>query len=295
VTPIRGLLARRAQPLPRRLERALLAGAAVFVIVLTVAAWRSSDLELDDLRWWAVAAALLVTAPVSLALRALEFDASARLLGQSPSPARSLRVAVVASAANLLPLPGSLLVNVRSLSEDGSTYTGALGASAVPGLAWLGLVGLVGGSAMIVNDALVVGAVVVVAGAAALAVAGRLFVAAAAPGPGRAALAARIGLIELGWLATSAARLLLALAALRESATVTQALALSVAGAMTVAMGFFPAGLGVREILVAAIAPMVGLPFDTGVLVGVLDRVVWLTFLAVSAGALAVVTGRWRW
>ena len=72
--------------------------------------------------------------------------------------------------------------------------------------------------------------------------------------------------------------------ALRETATITQALALSVAGAMTVAIGFFPAGLGIRELLVAALAPIVGLSFDTGVLIGVLDRIVWLTFLAMAAG-----------
>lgn len=269
-------------------ERGLLTTAAVFVTVLTVFAWRSSELELGDLRWWAIAVALVVAAPISLVLRALEFDAAARLLGQAPSRRRSMKVAVVASAANLLPLPGSLIVNVRSLSEEGASYSNALGASAVPGLSWLGLVGLVGGSAIAINGASLVGGSVVVAGLAALTVAVRLFAATAPININRVALAVRIGLVELGWLAISATRLLLALVAVRESATITQALALSVAGAMTVAIGFFPAGLGVRELLVAALAPIVGLSFDTGVLIGVLDRIVWLTFLAVAAGVIVV-------
>jgi hypothetical protein len=64
--------------------------------------------------------------------------------------------------------------------------------------------------------------------------------------------------------------------------------ALSVAGALTVAIGFFHGGLGVREALIAALAPLIGLPFDTGVLLGSLDRVVWLTFLALAAGVLAL-------
>ena len=118
-------------------------------------------------------------------------------------------------------------------------------------------------------------------------VAVRLFAATASSDIDRVALAIRIGLVELGWLAISATRLLLALVALRETATITQALALSVAGAMTVAIGFFPAGLGIRELLVAALAPIVGLSFDTGVLIGVLDRIVWLTFLALAAGVIA--------
>jgi uncharacterized membrane protein YbhN (UPF0104 family) len=281
---LRRLLARRAQPLPRPVERMLLLGAAGFVIGLTIFAWRSSDLEPGDLRWWAVLTSLLIAAPVSLALRALEFDAAARLLGQSPTLDRSFRVAVVASAANLLPLPGSLIVNVRSLSEDGSTYSRALAASAVPGLSWLGLVGLVGGTGIVVNDAAAVGAIVICGGGLALVVAARLFLATGPDDGARVRLAVRIALVELGWLAISATRLLLALVALGESASISQAVALSVAGALTVAIGFFPAGLGVREILVAAIAPIVGIPFDTGVLVGVLDRAVWLTFLAIAAG-----------
>ena len=283
---LRRLLARRASPLPPGVERGLLAVAAAFVVGLTVLAWRSSDLSLGDLRWWAVIVSLLVAAPVSLALRALEFDAAARLLGQRPTADRSIRVAVMASAANLLPLPGSLLVNVRSLSEDGASYGGALGASAVPGLTWLGLVGVVGGTAIAVNDAPLVGGVVIVAGLVALAVTSRLFIA-AAPSSGRIALAARVVSVEVGWLAVSAARLWLALTALRESPDLGQVLALSVAGALTVAIGFIPAGLGVREVLIAAIAPLVGLPFATGALAGVLDRIIWLVFLAAAAAVIA--------
>ena len=287
IETVRRLLARRAAPLAPGVERGLLAVAVGFVVVLTVVAWRSSELVLGDLRWWAVIVALLVAAPVSLALRALEFDAAARLLGQRPAAARSVRVAVMASAANLLPLPGSLLVNVRSLSEDGATYGGALGASAVPGLSWLGLVGVAGGIGMVVNGASVIGVIVIVAGLAGLAVATRLFLV-AAPTDRRGPLAGRIILVELGWLAISASRLWLALTALGESPELGQALALSVAGALTVAIGFFPAGLGVRELLIAAIAPMVGLPFATGVLAGVLDRIVWLVFLAAAASVIAL-------
>ena len=50
--------------------------------------------------------------------------------------------------------------------------------------------------------------------------------------------------------------------------TVTQALALSVAGAITVAIGFFPGGLGVREALIAALSPLIGLDLESGVLLG---------------------------
>ena len=68
----------------------------------------------------------------------------------------------------------------------------------------------------------------------------------------------------------------LAAAVIGVDLTVPQALALSVAGAITVAIGFFPGGLGVREALIAALSPLIGLDLETGVLLGAVDRVVWL-------------------
>jgi len=70
--------------------------------------------------------------------------------------------------------------------------------------------------------------------------------------------------------------------------TVTQALALSIAGAITVAIGFLPGGLGIREALIAALSPLIGLDLETGVLLGAVDRLVWLSALALAGVGLAV-------
>ena len=77
--------------------------------------------------------------------------------------------------------------------------------------------------------------------------------------------------------------------ALGVSISPTQAVALSVAGALTVAIGFFPGGLGLREALLAGLSPLIGLEFDTGVLLGSVDRLVWLSFLAVAGGVLLLI------
>lgn len=282
---LRRLLDQRAQPLPVGVRNTILVVAALGIVVASVWAWRSSGLTGDDVRWLPVILAFAVAAPLSLALKVAEFQVSARVVGQRPDRRRSLDVAVVSSAANLLPLPGSLLVTVRSLSEDGSTYGKALAAGAVPGLAWLGITGIVGGAAIGIEGAVWLAAVVVAAGCGAFVAAGVLF-RSTAPTAGRVGLAAAIIAVEAGWLAVSALRLGLAVAALGISVEPTQALALSVAGALTVAIGFFPGGLGVREALIAALSPLIGLPFDTGILIGSLDRVVWLAFLAIAAAVL---------
>lgn len=284
---LRRLLDQRAQPLDKRLNTTVGVVAAVGVGAATLWAWRSSELALAELSWWPIVIAFVVTAPVSLLLKSAEYQLSARIASQKPTQSRSLRVAVVSSAANLLPLPGSMIVTVRSLSADGSTYGSAITAGAVPGLSWLSITGLVGGVAIATEGPPLLGAITVLGGLIAGLAAIKLF-RTAAPARGSAGLVLAIIGVEVGWLLVSATRLGLAVTALGVSISPTQALALSVAGALTVAIGFFPGGLGLREALLAGLSPLIGLEFDIGVLIGSVDRLVWLSFLAIASGVLLV-------
>lgn len=286
-TALRRLLEQRAQPLPAGWRNTILVAAAVGVLVASLWAWRSSGLNTSDLDWTPILVLLLVAAPLSLILKAAEFALAARVAGQRPTTARLLEIAIVSSAANLLPLPGSLLVTIRSISEDGSSYGTALAASAVPGFAWLGITGVGGGIAIAIAGPAILGVAVIALGLGALLATLMLF-RSTAPQTGRFALGAAIVVVETGWLAVSALRLGLAVTALGVDIKAAQALALSVAGALTVAIGFLPGGLGLREALIAGLSPLIGLPFDTGVLLGSLDRVIWLIFLAAAGAALAV-------
>ena len=283
----RRLLDQRAQRLNKRLQTAIGVVAAVGVSGATVWAWRASELTLAELSWWPLAVALLATAPASLALKSAEYQLAARIASQKPSTTRSLRVAVVSSAANLLPLPGSLIVTVRSLSEDGSTYGSAISAGAVPGLCWLSVTGIVGGSAIAIEGPPSLGVITVVAGLMAGVAALKLF-RETAPDGGSIRLALAVLGVEAAWLVISALRLGLAVTALGVDISPTQAVALSVAGALTVAIGFFPSGLGLREALIAGLSPLIGLEFDIGVLIGSVDRLIWLTFLALASAALVL-------
>ena len=285
---LRRLGERRARPLNRTLQTAVTIAAAVGVTGVTVWAWQSTDLTLAELSWWPLAVAFFVTAPASLALRSVEYQLSARITSQRPSQSRSLSVAVISSSANLLPLPGSMIVTVRSLSEDGSTYGSALSAGAVPGLSWLSITWLVGGTAIAIEGPLVLSAVTIVGGLIAGIAAAKLF-RTTAPEDRSAGLAVSIIAVEACWLLISALRLGLAVTALGVPIRPTQAVALSVAGALTVAIGFFPGGLGLREALLAGLSPLIGLEFDTGVLLSSVDRLVWLSFLAVASGVLVLI------
>ena len=105
-------------------------------------------------------------------------------------------------------------------------------------------------------------------------------------------LAVRIAAIEVAWVGLSGVRFWLLLLAIDVHATAAQVLALAVAGAMSVAIGFVPGGLGVREALIAALSPIISLKVADGVLLGVIDRVVWLSFLALAAVVAAATRSR---
>ncbi len=281
------LLERRAQPFPERYRLPLLVIATVALTVAIIWAWNRAELTIDNLSWEPLAALALVAAPASLLLKAAEFVVAARIAGQRPGLRLAMETAVLSSAGNLFPLPGSLFVTVKTLADGGAGYSGAVAASAVPGMAWLGITGMVGGSALVVEGATAIGLIALVGGVVALMGAGVFFRAAGAS-DGRPTLVLAILLVETGWLAVSGLRFTLAAAVIGVDLTLSQALALSVAGAITVAIGFFPGGLGVREALIAALSPLIGLDLKTGVLLGAVDWVVWLSFLALAGVGLTV-------
>jgi len=289
---LRGLRRFRSGPRQPRWRVLLSTVAPAVLIAAMIWAWRSSDLSVDDLRLGPLLALAVVTSPASFALKAAEFTVAARIAGQQPSRRLAAETAVLSSVANLAPLPGSLMVTVQTLAERGSSYGSALTASAIPGVAWLGITGCVGGAAIIHRGAPGLGLLAGAAGFVVLAATAVVFFR-TVPAPHRFRLAAATVGVELGWLAISATRFLLAAAAIGVSLSLTQALSFSLAGAVTVAIGFVPGGLGLREGLIAALSPVVGLPARLGLLMGSIDRVVWLGALAV-AGTAVVASRRYR-
>ena len=90
--------------------------------------------------------------------------------------------------------------------------------------------------------------------------------------------------IEGGFVLTQALRLFLVAAALRFNVSYAQATVLVIAAVSAAAIGFLPAGLGVRELIGAALAPIVGFQAAVGLVITAVDRVINLTILSVFAG-----------
>lgn len=258
-------------------------------VVFCVAGYFAYDSfpEDESVSWLPILVAGFVGTPLAVVLNGVEYRTSASMLGHRISLVEALRVTVIGTAANLLPVPGSVIVRVRALSGMGSSYAHALHASAAVGVLFVGTTVLLAGVAQLATSVYLLGGVWAASGVAAL-IAGHLLVRRRA-GQRAPRLTLRIVVIESAFVLTSALRLFLILHGLSYEPGFSDAVALTVAGVLATATGFFPAGLGLRELLVAGISPLVGLSAAAGLSAAVVDRlfgfvaaaaitaVVWLT------------------
>lgn len=270
-------------------ERRILSIALVILVVGTWIAYRQLPSAVT-LQWHLIALAVLVGVPLTIGFNAAEYATSGAVVGYRVAPREALQISVLGSAANLLPLPGAALVRVRGLRRRGSGYGRAAMSTSIIGLAWLGTAALVAGAFQLLGDlSRGVGAVLVGAGLLAWLMASSLL----AHKSSRSALpiGLRIMAIELGAVLISTLRLYLVLEALGIGTSFWQAAVLTVSAALASAVGFFPAGLGLRELISSVLGPLASIPAASAFLATAVDRLLDLAVLLPLA-LLLVMSGR---
>ena len=123
------------------LRRVLLPAAAVIFLLVGVVGWRALPAGHRHLDLGAALLVLLVLAPLTTLLNGLEYVGVARLVGQQPPLRRALHVAVLGTAANLLPVPGAVLVRVDALRRGGSSVGRSTAASVCAAFLWASALG----------------------------------------------------------------------------------------------------------------------------------------------------------
>jgi len=271
----------------RRAERALfLAALVLFAVVFAAALGAVPDADVE-VRWPLLLAAGLVGVPLTIALNGAEYAATGAVVGQPVAWLPALRVSVLSSAANLLPVPGAVLVRARALNQLGTSYRRAFVATAVVGIAWVATTAVVAGALLLLAGESPAAALALLAtGGAGVAVA---HAAVRRRGTG-AGVTVRVVLVELASVAVGGLRYWLVIEGLGYDADPVQAVALTVSAVVASAVGIFPGGLGLREVLAAALAPLVGLPAAVGLLAVAVDRLLGLPVLAAAAGGFALAT-----
>jgi uncharacterized membrane protein YbhN (UPF0104 family) len=269
-------------------RRLLLLAVVLFVVASAIGVANLPPVE-TEVHWPVLLLLPLVCVPATVATNAWEYGVTARLVGHRIPPGDAARVSVLSTAANLLPIPGAVLVRSRALRQRGTGIGAALTLTTAIGVAWVGVTALLAGALQLVSGEPPLGAAVLAAGVVVLGLAG-LLASRAAGVELRRADVGTVLLVEVVAVVVAAARLQIVLWGLGYAPGVSQSLALSLAGSLGSAVGFLPAGLGVREVLAAGIGPIVGLPAAVSLVATAVDRVVGLVVLA-GIAAFLVATG----
>jgi hypothetical protein len=267
------------RPPPRARRWLLLAGAVLF---LGGAAFAVRDLDLPPggVRVAPVLVVAVVLVPLTIAVNAVELVALGRLLGQRLGAATAVRVVVLGTAANLLPLPGAAALRIQALAGGGATYAAATGINVAAAFSWLGAAAAVGGAALATEGRGPLGLTIAAAGLVALV--GSTFVAwrlSTVPAPGRPLVL--LVAAEVATVVVHALRLVLLLGAIGAATSFAAGTVVGTSGPLAAAAGVFPAGLGVAEALAAGAGALVAVPAAAAFAAAALNRLVGYGVLAV--------------
>ncbi len=238
----------------------------------------------SNLDWRPIALLMVFCVPSTIFLNALEFGLSARLIKRRVSIGKALEITLIGSAANMLPLPGAALTRVLGLRAAGGGYREGAAVTGLIALVWLGIALAVAGAAITLLDNVALGSVLFGIGALvtvfAVTAMGRI--------SGNWPLSFLTTIVKVVFVALDALRIYLCLLGLGVNADYLQASAFVVAGVVGSAVSIVPAGLGVREAVSAALAPVVGLAASVGFLVASLNRLLEMLILLPLALGLAI-------
>lgn len=264
-------------------KRAVFGRRAAFIAVIalllaSIASWHSLDLSLAAVDWRPLlySAALV---PVLITLTASEYQLVARTNGIKVPLRDALLTTIVGSVANLLPIPGTAAVRVGDLvSREGSAGR-AVGSTLAAGLLWIAWALLLAGAALLIREQSLAGSLFAGLGIALLAVSAVMV-----RNPALLVTWLTLGsLVEIATILVGSLRLWLAFDALGLTAPLIGVLVLVAANAISSTIGIVPGGLGLREAVAAALAPLVDIDPAAAVLTVALTRVIGLALQAPAA------------
>jgi len=270
-----------------RLRRAGLVGSLAAFGIGLVLALDSAGPALTGVRPLPLLALLLVCVPVQQVLNAAEFAVMARYGGRRVGWRPALEVSMHTSAANLLPLPGGALTRVAALRGLGlplgrGTVLVAIGFGVWGGIAFAVSGAWLAGDGAWAGFGLLAAAVVLLGSSAVTSL--RL--------NGDLLLFVRLLAVRFATILLEAVRMALALNALGTAIGLDRASIFVIASFLGSLVSMAPAGLGVREAVVAALAPLVGVDPGAGFLAAALNRAAGLVGLAAVAALLLVIQRR---
>jgi len=276
--------AARAGARSKHADRIVMAVATVIFVGGSIVAYASLPDPRPQPIWILLLLTAVVGVPLTLATNTAEYLVSLKLLRYRVPLEAAIRVSILAAAANLLPLPGSVLVRTHAIRRLGAKTGRALGVSTLVGVAWLATTAALSGGFLLIYGRIILGSVTASIGA--LLLVATFYLSARLDVARSAAFTGELFLVETASVLVKAARLYVVFRALGHQVDVDQVLALTMAAVVATASGFFPGGLGATEVLSAAISPLIDVPAALGLLVAAIDRLLGIVVLGLLSALL---------
>lgn len=229
--------------------------------------------DFAKLKLFPVLAVIAVGVPISILLNAWEFMLSANYSQRHLNLVPAIRVTVIATAANMLPLPGGTLARISALRSIGVRIREGIRVNLLIAMLWVGVALVYSGVWISAHAGSRYAAMFVLAGVAVTLPVYFLL----GRNSGSWSLASALLATRTAMLVVDSFRLMLCFWALGISADFAQASALSLSGVVGSAVSIVPAGLGVREATASALSTLVGLSLSAGFLVAALNRILGLS------------------
>lgn len=232
------------------------------------------DLELGDVVWWPIILVAILGVAGTQTLNAVEMELSAKSLHHSFGFASALELSILGSAANMLPLPGAAMVRMGALRSVGARLRDSGAVTLAIALIWAGIAFLLSGTALAGSAPLLAPAFLLLGLVTAI---GAIFWLRKLGSTWPTVLL--LILVKIGLVVLSVFRIQLCLIAIGTSASFEQVTIFAVSALLGSAVSIVPAGLGIRELASAALAPFVGIEASVAFIATALDRIIEMPVL----------------
>lgn len=228
---------------------------------------------------------LLACVPLTIGGNAAQFRVTAHLIGVRMPWRRAAVVAVLGTAANMLPLPGGSIVRIAALKTASNSYLHTTRVTVLAAGNWLGVSLTIAAVALAYKGHTAAALAILLAGICIIATAALLLGAL-----GTVTVARRFaGLCGVQTVTTTigALRLVLCFLAVGEAVSFADCLVLSLSAVIAAFIGVAPGGIGVVEGLAAAIASAIGVSAAAAFVAATINRIATLLIIGPLALILA--------
>lgn len=284
MTSARRVLSRLLVHRSSRLGRTIAPLVALAVLSAAFIAGRSLEVDPSRLFRWEMILATALSG-LLIALTSMEYQLTAQLSGISVPFKHSLRVAIYAGLANLLPLPGGILVKLERLNAQGVKLLSALWSNIFVGGVWVGLASVTAGVVLYLHNERLAAAFAAALGLILVSLPVALL---RKPVMVRLSLTLRAIALETAFIVIASARIRLTGQALGVDLDLTGSVLLAVTSVLATTIGIIPGGWGIWELLSAAIAPLIGLAPAVALLTAATVRLQNIVGLGVGMGLISL-------